>query len=155
MTSLESPDASYTFYLETQESLIYSVNWKEQSIIEKSALGFELSDYSVLPEAAEVAYVERLSKLIEWQPVYGERNVYSDHYNEVLVQLSCETFNGRLALRVRAYNEGVAFRYEINSENELQVYQELTEFAYTPSQKLKSRNYLNYPLLLRGPYWLN
>ena len=46
------------------------------------------------------------------------------------MQLSCETFSGRLALRVRAYNEGVAFRYEINSENELHVNQELTEFAY-------------------------
>jgi len=129
-TSLESPDASYTFNLETQESIFYSVSWKGQSIIDKSALGFILSDCSVLPEAAEVAYVERLSKLIEWQPVYGERNTYSDHYNEALVQLSCETFNGRLALRVRAYNEGVAFRYEINSENELLVNQELTEFAY-------------------------
>ncbi len=35
-----------------------------------------------------------------------------------------------LALRIRAYNEGVAFRYEIPSEKELQLKEELTEFTF-------------------------
>jgi len=136
LTSLESPDASYTFNFETGESLFYSVNWKGQVIIDKSALGFILSDNSVLPEAAEVANVLRFSRNVKWEPVYGERNTYPDHYNEALVELSCEAFNGRLALRVRAYNEGVAFRYEISSENELQVKQELTEFTYPENPEI-------------------
>ncbi len=93
-------------------------------------MGFILSNGSVLFDAPEVDQVEKLSKNIDWQPVYGERNVYTDHYNEVLVHLSSQTMNGRFALRIRAYNEGVAFRYEINSERELQLKQELTEFTY-------------------------
>ncbi len=127
---LKSPDTSYTINLDLKDNLSYSVSWYGHSIIEKSAMGFILSDGSVLFDAPEVDQVEKLSKNIDWQPVYGERNVYTDHYNEVLVHLSSQTMNGRFALRIRAYNEGVAFRYEINSERELQLKQELTEFTY-------------------------
>ena len=96
--SLKSPDTAYTFSLDARENLSYCVSWKGHSIIEKSELGFILSDGSVLFDSLEMDHVEKFAKNSDWQPVYGERNVYSDHYNEVLVQLSCETFNGRLAL---------------------------------------------------------
>jgi len=128
--SLQSPDASYTFYLETKDTLCYSVNWNGSSIMERSALGLILSDGSVLFETLEVDHVEKLEKNVDWQPVYGERNEYPDNYNEVIVQFSSPTFDGSLALRIRAYNEGVAFRYEIHSERELLLKHELTEFTY-------------------------
>ncbi|MEA3460614.1 MAG: glycoside hydrolase family 97 N-terminal domain-containing protein, partial [Bacteroidota bacterium] len=118
---LSSPDTTYTFHLDVQDSLCYRVDWKGQSIIEKSALGFKLSDGTVFPHAVEAGHIEKLSKNVNWQPVYGERNAYTDKYNEVLVQLTGKTFEGGLAFRVRAYNEGIAFRYEITSEKELQV----------------------------------
>ncbi len=128
--SLKSPDSSYTVNLDVKDNIFYSVSWNEHSIIERSALGFILSDGSVLYDALEVNNVERLSKSVDWQPVYGEQNIYSDNYNEVIVQFSSQTFEGRLALRVRAYNEGIAFRYEINCERELHLKRELTEFTY-------------------------
>jgi len=128
--SLQSPDTSYIFNLDVKDKIFYGVSWKGHSIIESSALGFILSDGSVLYDALEVNNVDRHSKDVDWQPAYGEQNNYSDKYNEVIVQFSSQTFEGRLALRVRAYNEGIAFRYEINSKRELHLKQELTEFTY-------------------------
>lgn len=128
--SLLSPDASYTFHLEIKEKLAYRVSWKGSSIIERSALGFVLSDGTVLFDMPEVLHVKRQKKHVDWQPVYGEQKEYPDNYNELLVKLSSVSFEGGLALRIRAYNEGVAFRYEIESESELLVKRELTEFAY-------------------------
>lgn len=128
--SLESPDSSYTFNLDLEESPSYSVRWRGESIIEKSALGFILSDGTLLPDTVEVGKIEKLTKNVDWKPVYGERNLYTDNYNELLVQLISKTVEGRLDLRVRAYNEGVAFRYEFTCEKELQVEEELTEFRY-------------------------
>ena len=128
--SLESPDASYTFLLETKDELRYRLSWNGSTIIERSALGLLLSDGTVLFDKPEVVHVEKQKKNVDWQPVYGERNEYPDNYNELLVRFSSLSFDGGLALRIRAYNEGVAFRYEIKSDRELLLKQELTEFAY-------------------------
>ncbi|MGF1583821.1 MAG: glycoside hydrolase family 97 N-terminal domain-containing protein [Bacteroidales bacterium] len=127
---LSSPDGSYTFNLEINDSFAYSVDWNNKSIIEKSALGFELSDGTLLPDGVEIINTENFSNNTKWQPVYGEQSVYTDHYNEIIVHLKSTYWQGEFALRVRAYNEGVAFRYEINSNEDIQIDKELTEFTY-------------------------
>ncbi len=127
---LTSPDSSYTFNLDVKDSFAYSVDWNNKTIIEKSALGFKLTGGTVLPEGVKVKNVEKNTQQKEWTPLYGEYNVYTDYYNEALIQLSCNNWHGELALRVRAYNEGVAFKYEINSNEDLQIDKELTEFCY-------------------------
>jgi alpha-glucosidase len=77
-----------------------------------------------------VINVKKEEKNSKWEPLYGERKEYPEHYNEALVQLSFKNWPGKLALRIRAYNEGVAFRYEINSDETFDIDSELTEFAY-------------------------
>lgn len=127
---LTSPDTSYTFNLDADNSLSYQLKWRGQAIIERSALGFVLHDGSVFPGAVEDFHVEELSRNEEWKPVYGERSIYTDQYNEVLIKFSGQKLGSHLALRVRAYNEGVAFRYEIHGDRELELQDELTEFTY-------------------------
>lgn len=127
---LTSPDNSHSFILDVEDDLSYTVKWSGKTIIEKSALGFLLNDGTILPKEVEIITVEKSSNNTNWQPVYGEQNVYNDNYNEVLIQLATAGLQGKIALRVRAYNEGVAFRYEINSSEDLQIDQELTEFTY-------------------------
>lgn len=127
---LKSPDNSYTFNLDTKDCFAYNLIWKGKVIINKSALGFKLTDGTVFPNGVEIENIEKVSRDKTWQPVYGERNVYTDNYNEVLIRLNCVDWNGKLALRVRAYNEGVAFRYEVESTDDLNIDKELTEFSY-------------------------
>ncbi|EON79053.1 Alpha-glucosidase [Lunatimonas lonarensis] len=127
---LSSPDGMYTFNLDVEDGLAYSVNWNGVSLIEKSALGFRLNDGTLLPAGVTVLKIEKASNNISWKPIYGEQSMYTDHYNEIIVHLNSDGWQGKFALRVRAYNEGVAFRYEINSNEDLQIDKELTEFIF-------------------------
>lgn len=46
-----------------------------------------------------------------WKPVYGERAVVKELYNACEIELAKTGSRKRMVLDVRAYNEGVAFRY--------------------------------------------
>jgi alpha-glucosidase len=138
---LTSPDGKYTFNLNVEDRLAYSVNWNNKTIIDKSALGFKLSDGTLLPDSVEIIQTENVSNHTTWQPVYGERNEYPDHFNETLIHLKSTGWQGEFALRVRAYNEGVAFRYEINSNEDVLIDAELTEFAYPVDANVWATDY--------------
>ncbi len=128
---LSSPDNNYHFSLTTEGELSYSVNWKGSVIIDKSALGFKLADGTNIPGEVEIAQVNKKSVDETWQTVYGESSGYRDNYNELLVQFKgAGSISKNFALRIRAYNEGVAFRYEFNQPEELDVLSELTEFTF-------------------------
>jgi alpha-glucosidase len=67
-----------------------------------------------------------------WKPVWGERAEIPDIYNELLVDLQHATGDrGTLQLQVRAYDEGIAFRYYFLESLRAQVLEfagERTEF---------------------------
>ncbi|WP_372931777.1 glycoside hydrolase family 97 protein [Mariniphaga sediminis] len=128
---LLSPDNNYHFSLTTEGKLSYSVNWNGSVIIDKSALGFKLANGTFIPGDVKITKVIKNSVDKTWRPVYGEFSSYTDKYNEVLVQFKGTNLAAEnIALRVRAYNEGVAFRYEFNQPEELEVLSELTEFTF-------------------------
>lgn len=127
---LSSPGDSFQFNLEVDAenaALYYGVDFKGESIIRKAALGFKFADGSNPAENIFIKKVVTKSVNTTWKPVYGERNEYPDIYNEALV-----TFEGNdqsFDLRIRAYEEGVAFRYEFGKRpRKRHIIDELTEF---------------------------
>lgn len=46
-----------------------------------------------------------------WQPVYGERSLITDRYNELELALRSDESQKEMTLFVRLYDEGLAFRY--------------------------------------------
>ena len=46
-----------------------------------------------------------------WQPVYGERSLVTDQYNELELSLQSDKNQKEMTLFIRLYNEGLAFRY--------------------------------------------
>lgn len=128
---LSSPADSFVFNLEVDEEnskVYYSIDFKGNPIITKAALGFELSTGRAWPEELAIAEVITHSVNTSWKPVYGERNEYPDIYNEAFVSFS-GTSTALISLRIRAYEEGIAFRYEFaDQEGETQITEELTEF---------------------------
>lgn len=46
-----------------------------------------------------------------WQPVYGERSLVTDQYNELELSLQSDQNQKEMTLFIRLYNEGLAFRY--------------------------------------------
>ncbi len=127
---LESPDEAYSYRItvnrETSE-VTYNIRYLGEEIINSSALGLVLSGESGIEKKLAIRDVVLNSVNTRWTPVYGERKEYPDVYNEAFI-----TFSGpedMFALRIRAYNEGVAFRYElINGTGEINICEEKTEF---------------------------
>lgn len=50
-----------------------------------------------------------------WQPVYGERSLVTDRYNELELSLQSDENQKEMTLLVRLYDEGLAFRYAFDT----------------------------------------
>ena len=103
---VESPDANEIFY---------SLSFKGEEVIHASRLGFVFSKEKVDRPEISIEEVVRENVNSSWRPVYGERDEYPEVYSEIIISLREGEKNYRL--NVRAYNEGVAFRYEFPDDN--------------------------------------
>lgn len=131
---LSSPDGKYTMRI---DGMTYSVSYNNKPIIKDSQLGIDI-DNRLFESALAVPrgeYVnwcgdlelkreERCTVDTTWIPVYGENAFIRDHYNQLVLHFEkgsngqgtvSEGYDKRkyyaMDIIVRAYNEGIAFRY--------------------------------------------
>ena len=134
--TLKSPNNEYEFLFSLNDSLsapIYSLNYKGKTIIKASGLGFKLGTDTLSIRAyriTDAVEIGRNSRDTMWKPVYGEKNLYPESYNESIIKLTSDD-KTVFFIKVRAYNEGVSFRYELeNNDNKpIGIHKELTEFS--------------------------
>ncbi len=138
---LLSPDQKYefTFYHDKiddhRKALCYSVVFDGETVVEKSVLGV-LIENQLFESALGVPNEENITYWCEnlnltdvkysetrgsWNPIYGERAVVNNDYNEMTLnflkgesttQNEYNKFKSYyMDIEVRAYNTGVAFRY--------------------------------------------
>lgn len=130
----------FTFYQRSfgvdNARMYYTLMYKDQVVVEESELGVQIKNQlfeSALGvpndtchfwcENLRMTDVERQSVDHSWKPVYGERSEVQDRYHEMTLKLQKGEGEGdreggydkrknyRMNIVVRAYNEGVAFRY--------------------------------------------
>ncbi len=79
-------------------------------ILQTKTLQFSLDKHIVegnwKVENAELRNVDE-----SWKPVYGERSLVKDQYNELILSLESDVNRMQMQLAIRAYDQGVAFRY--------------------------------------------
>ncbi len=134
---VKSPNSNFEFTLKIQEDIstpIYSVDYKDNTVVNNSKLGFVWGIDTLQLKPSETFNVTEVSTNkvdTSWKPVYGEKNEYSETYNESVFKFGNQKNEEVFNLRVRAYNEGVAFRYEFsNPSNDLiYIQKENTEFS--------------------------
>lgn len=133
-TILYSPDQKIkvVFKIKTQENVpVYSIANNGEIILDESPLGFEFKNQKALRLNLQILSVKRKSINTCWKPVYGERNQYPDHYNEMIIQLHESISPKRkFSITFRAYNEGIAFKYFIQTNKAITVSRELTGFQF-------------------------
>ncbi|MDR2920469.1 MAG: glycoside hydrolase family 97 protein [Tannerella sp.] len=181
--TLISPDGKYEFtfyqkeFADKTKQMYYTLSYDGKSVIEESELGVLIENQ--LFESAlgipndncklwseNLTFTESETKNINqtWKPVYGERSIVRDHYNELILKFrkgedqSGTTDNGYdkrryyfIDLVVRAYNEGVAFRYHFPEATNglfLHITGEQTQFA------LPEGTTAYYERWAQGPYSL-
>ena len=115
---------------------VYQVLCGERVVIAPSGLGLELADGKPLTEGfQQVVVVEHGRNDSTWKPVCGERSVVRDRYNWAVVRLvKPQQSHETLRLEIRAYDEGVAFRYLLpvkQGEDTIQIAAEKTRFRFT------------------------
>ena len=132
---IQSPNGKYTMMVFDKDNYLwYSVNYEGKEVILPSLLGINGNGEwkeGVTVRDSKIATINE-----SWKPVYGERAVVKDHYNRSLIRLS-HSGNPRrqLQLEVRAYDEGVAFRYCFTGGEYLHITSEYTQYTLPEGTK--------------------
>ena len=154
--NLQSPDGNYVI---TLNGMTYSVDFKGHPIVRQSLLGVNVDNRLfesalAIPRDShenwcddlELKGAERVSVDTQWSPLYGENVCIRDCYNELVLHFEkgsegqgtvSEGYDKRkyyaMDIIVRAYNEGVAFRYHFPETANglfLHITGEQTSFAF-------------------------
>lgn len=119
--SVSSPDGSVSVTVTAGRELSYSVTWRGRVLVAPSPISLRLGDGTHLGGAARPLDVQRRTVDQVMQPVVMEKfSSIRDHFNELSIQ-----FDGDWALEVRAYDDGVAYRFRTSRSGEMVVADEL------------------------------
>jgi alpha-glucosidase len=132
-----SPDGQlmFSFSLDEDGKMFYDVQYGEKEIIQESRLGVEGWNIGLI-----LSTVDRTEVDSEWKPVFGERSLVKDRYRQINIHL-LQNNNPRaeMQLQVRAYNEGIAFRYAFPENPDggryINIRKEFTEFTLPEETK--------------------
>ncbi len=130
---INSPNNTNTVTILIDEgNLLYKVNHENKPIILPSKLGFIFKDGLSLSDSFKIRDVQ-FSQLDEtWQQPWGSVKAIRNHYEEAIIYLSSVSDpENKMDLMIRAYDDGIALRYYVQSlgENEeVVITDELTEF---------------------------
>lgn len=162
---LRSPDGNYrfSFYQKKKRNgskqMYYALSYKGKDVIIESEIGVLISNHLLESAMAipndtlknwgdnlQLTGIDTAAVNQVWRPVYGERSLIRDQYNQAVLKFrkgsvegsgSSDGYDKRryyfMNVEVRAYNEGVAFRYHFpEAENGLflHITGEQTQFTF-------------------------
>lgn len=108
---LASPSATLKADIRVEGRAVGMILYDEgDKVVEAKTLQLEL-DKEMLVGNWQIAAQTTTSVDQTWQPVYGERSLVRDCYNELNLQLRDDVNQKQIQLLVRLYDEGMAFRY--------------------------------------------
>ena len=129
-----SPNKSISFTVDNGEKLDYSVMFKDRVIVNSSQLGFELKGEPSLD--GNFMLVNQKTEIINetWKPVVKSKHAeVLNNCNELKLILKEKSgLMRQMDLFVRAYNDGVAFRYKLYPSSKIgnrEITKELTSFG--------------------------
>lgn len=132
-TSLMSPDGSIRvdFALDSIGKPQISVSVDGNSFVVVRNMGFTTVDSLPLFKDFELASANVSSTDEEWTQPWGENKVVRDSHNELLLNMKNDS-DVHLGLRIRAFDDGVGFRYEYDlplRADSIVITDELTSFC--------------------------
>lgn len=116
----------------------YSVNYKGKPVILASNLGVRLKESDDLASGFAVDNTKTSTFNETWHPVLGEQSDIVNHYNELIVSLLQSATGRKMNIIFRAFDEGVAFRYDFPTQKDLNYFiisDEASQFNLTGDHK--------------------
>ncbi len=116
--SVSSPDGQITLTIErdTKGSLIQSVECAGAVVIEPSPLGIMRTDQAFTIDLALVTAGPVTAHDSTYTLIHGKTRQARDHYNQRVLTFT-NNAQARLELHLRAYDDGVAFRYRFPEDD--------------------------------------
>ncbi len=129
--SVSSPNAQIQITLKfyDQGEISYDVRYQGKEIIGNSRLGLRLQGHDLSTGMTKIGDGADHKKG-SWKPVWGEVAEIEEEYNGIKFELKAAT-GQRMNIVFRAYNDGVAFRYELielRKAEQVAVLEEISEF---------------------------
>ncbi|MCB0650539.1 MAG: glycoside hydrolase family 97 protein [Saprospiraceae bacterium] len=140
-TRITSPNGSIAIAvsLDSAGHILYAVNKGEMAVIKPSGLGFEFKDWPAMDAGFEITGSTGTTIDETWEMPWGEQQSVRNNCNELVVNFEESGEPGRkLNLIFRAYDDGVAFRYEIPQPEGMDsviIMDENTAFQLTGNHK--------------------
>jgi len=186
--AVSSPDGNLTVSLALAskpqpylggERIYYRVTYKGMPVLDDSPLGLDFLGAEPLDRDFEVAGSVKASYDSSWENPFGAKRVVPDKFNELAVSLREKVPSGRrMDVVIRAYDEGVAFRYVLPKQDTLDKFtlaaentgfyfagdaqafalnkgrfntENEGEYARTALRDIKPSSIINLPLLVELP----
>jgi len=114
---------------------VYAIALDEEPVILRSRLGLSFWQGRGCDTGLEINRTRQARADNTWEQPWGERRRVRDHHNELLVEFRARGDADVVCrVRVRAFDDGVGFRYEIPEQDggPIDVVEELTEFRVPP-----------------------
>ncbi|MDM7984168.1 MAG: glycoside hydrolase family 97 protein [Maricaulis sp.] len=125
---ITSPDGRIEFRVWSEDGAPrYAVTQDDTMIVRASRLGFRFADSAPLEDDLTLATTQTDSHDESWEQPWGERRIVRDHHNELVASFRREN-NPELGfdLRIRVFDSGVGFRYEVIGEAQHAIVDEIT-----------------------------
>ena len=132
-----SPNGSLiaTTGIDASGALTFALEAHGGKLISPSRLGLDFGKDGTIPAAGwKISATTTRTVNSTWKPLWGKRASVPDRYNETTLKLSGPSAPfDRLSLTVRAYDDGIAFRYGIPADSKgkpAKAVAELTEYNF-------------------------
>ncbi len=123
---VSSPDGKISMTVSVGTELKWSASLDGKEIINNSKIAMVLADGKVLGvnEKVKRAKISRLNDIIK-PVVANKKSEISDNCNILVI-----FFNSGFSLQFRAYNDGVAYRFETLLKDKITIENEISEFSF-------------------------
>lgn len=154
---LASPDGMihYTFQLKNNLP-VYAVAYKGKSIITDATLGLTFLETGSFQKNIRMLRPEYRTATESYRLVVGRKKSVNDVFKEVIIPLEESTPTKRkINLVVRAFNEGIAFRYEFlpqTNRNTFTLIEENSTFNFVNNPKVLALFLPNFTSSHEGEY---
>ncbi len=127
--------------------LAYTISFNGKSLLDTSFLGLQIQGQPLLGPNLELVTTKTKTVDETYTIPVGKSKEVRNHYNSVVAEYKESGFFARhLNIEVRAYDDGVAFRYllpETSPPQEVRITDEVTQFRFAHDAEA-------YPLILQG-----
>lgn len=121
--SVQSPDGKIVVSVNDDGGVItYQAAYLGQEIIKKSTLGLEFKGVDGFVNNLKIANAKKMTHDSSWEQPWGEQRIIRDHHNELMLNVTgIKNTKKNFVLRMRLFDDGFGFRYEVPEQKGLAV----------------------------------